>query len=384
MEVSIRQKFKELYQGEPLLFRSPGRINLLGEHIDYNGGIVIPAAINQYIYIALDSREDDEIQLYSVDYEESFQSSVHKLEKTAPVWTQYILGVVDQFLKSGASIQGFNMVFGGDIAQGAGLSSSAALECAVAFGLQKLNGLTLSKMELAKLAQAAENQFVGVNCGLMDQFASLFGKKDKFIQMDCQSLDYQYFPFSSTDYCFVLLDTQVKHSLASSAYNERRRQCETGLAWVRKHYPEFKSLREVNQEMLSAYVQNEDPLIYQRCQFVIDEIRRVKEAGQALLENNIIRIGQLMYEAHEGLSRAYEVSCPELDFLVDQARLSPHIIGARMMGGGFGGCTLNLIHKDELETELNRLSEAYKKTFDIDLKSYSVHLSDGTTQVFVS
>lgn len=378
----LEQKFKTLYKDEPLFFRSPGRINLLGEHIDYNEGIVFPAAIDQYIYIAIGARNDDQIHLYSMDYEESFQSSIHHVKKTEPVWTQYILGVVDQFQKSGVAIHGFNMVFGGNIAQGAGLSSSAALECAVAFGLQELNGLTFRKMQLAKLAQAAENQFVGVNCGLMDQFASVFGKKDQFIQLDCQSLAYGYFPFDSTDYCFFLLDTQVKHSLASSAYNERRQQCETGVAWIAEHHPEIKSLRDVDANLLSAYVEQRDPLIHQRCLFVIEEIQRVKEAGQALVENDLQALGKLMFATHEGLSKAYEVSCPEMDFLVNEAKKSKNIIGARMMGGGFGGCTLNLIKKGALAAELHCLSIAYKKTFNVDLKIDFVTISDGTKQVY--
>ncbi len=373
-------KFRELYNDEPLLFRSPGRINLIGEHVDYNNGIVLPGAIDKYIYVALQNRDDDQIHLYSLNYQESFQCLLTEIEKSETLWANYILGVVDQFQRLGSAIKGLNLVFFGDIPQGAGLSSSAALECAVAFALQKTNELQFSRMELAKLAQSAEHDFAGVNCGLMDQFASLFGKKDFLVQFDCRSLDYQYIPFKSIDYNFILFDTQVKHSLASSAYNERRSQCEKGVKLIAKHHPEIASLREVTMEMLEKYVEKQAPLVFLRCSFIVQEIQRVKEAATAIINDDFKRLGQLMYAAHEGLSGDYEVSCPELDFLVDQARNNV-ILGARMMGGGFGGCTINLIRKDTVDSVVDIISHAYKKEFGINLKIYNLKLSGSTEQI---
>lgn len=386
MDISLVKKFKELFKGTSKLhlIRSPGRINLLGEHVDYNEGLVLPAAIDKYIYLAIQEREDDQIHLYSMDYDDSYQSTITEFKHSNKLWANYILGVVDEYLKVGKDIKGFNLVFSGDIPQGAGLSSSAALECAVAYGLQKINALQFSRIELAKLAQAAENNFVGVNCGLMDQFASLFGKENQLIQFDCQSLDYNYFPFSSPDYVFILFDSQVNHSLASSAYNERREQCEKGVKMIKAYHSEIKSLRQVTPEQLELYVKNQAPLVYQRCHFVVNEIKRVQEVCQSLLNDDFEHVGQLMYETHEGLSQHYEVSCSELDFLVEYSKGNQAILGARMMGGGFGGCTINLVKKDNVEEIIADASIAYKERTGLEMKSYKVMLVDGTHELFLS
>lgn len=386
MDTVLIKKYKELFgeSQEPHLIRSPGRINLLGEHVDYNMGLVLPAAIDKYIYIAIQERKDSQIHLYSLDYEELYESSVTEFKRSNKLWANYILGVVDQFVKRGENLKGFNMVFSGDIPQGSGLSSSAALECATAYGLQKLNGFSLDRMEMAKLAQAAENQFVGVNCGLMDQFASLHGRKNHLIQFDCESLEYSYFPFTSTDYMFILLNSQVNHSLASSAYNERREQCEKGVAMIREHHPEIKSLREVSPELLDRYVKQQDPLVYQRCTYIVNEIQRVQEASQALLDDDFIRVGKLMYETHQGLSQDYDVSCVELDFLVNHLKNNPAVLGSRMMGGGFGGCTINLIKKDRVDEIIADTASAYKKHTGLVMKSYKVNLVDGTEDLAFS
>ena len=383
MDIQIKNKFKELFPNsvQPEIIRSPGRINLLGEHVDYNEGLVLPAAIDKYIYLGIGKREDDEIHIYSLDYEDAYQCSINAIERSEKLWANYILGVVDQFIKAEQIISGFNLVFSGDIPQGAGLSSSAALECATAYGLQLINGLQLTKMELAKLAQAAENQFVGVNCGLMDQFASLFGRKNHLVQFDCQSLDYSYFPFTSSDYAFILFDSKVEHSLASSAYNERRQQCEEGVIMIAEHHPEIKSLRQVTDEQLNLYVKKHNPLVYQRCSFVVNEIIRVQEACQALLVNDFERVGQLMYQTHKGLSEDYEVSCVELDFLVNHVKQNPAVLGSRMMGGGFGGCTINLVKKDKIDEVISETTAAYKKELGLDLTNYKVNFVDGTSLI---
>lgn len=381
ISAALIAKFRELYHDEPLLFRSPGRINLIGEHVDYNDGIVLPGAIDKYIYIALQNRDDNQVCLYSLDYQEFFSCTITEVRQSDTLWANYILGVVDQFQKAGIAIQGFNLVFSGDIPQGAGLSSSAALECATAFGLQKTNTLQFTRMELAQLAQSAEHDFVGVNCGLMDQFASLFGKEDFLVEFDCQSLNYRYLPFGLDEYDFILFDTQVKHSLASSAYNERRQQCETGVELIAKHHPEIESLRQVTMEMLEKHVKKQEPLVFQRCNFIVNEIQRVKDAVEAIVNKDFKTLGQLMYSAHKGLSEDYEVSCPELDFLVDQVKQDHTVLGARMMGGGFGGCTINLILKDKIDRVIDIVSQAYRVEFGIDLQVYKLKLSGGTEQI---
>lgn len=381
MNDTILEKFKELFKTDALLFRSPGRINLLGEHIDYNDGIVLPAGIDKYIYMAIQNRSDDEIHLYSMDYKASFQSSLTNLVKSDELWPNYILGVVDQFKKEGEKLQGFNLVFSGTIPQGAGMSSSAALECAIGFALQDLNESSFENMELAELAQRAEHEFVGVKCGLMDQFASVFAKRDHFIKFDTQSLAYSYLPFESEEYSFLLLDSKVKHSLASSAYNERREQCEEGLRVITSHLPAITSFRQVTLAQLDQFLAADYPILYRRCNFVVKEMGRVEKAGSALLKNDFKTIGNLLFETHKGLSENYEVSCEELDFLVEKAKNNPHVLGARMMGGGFGGCTLNLIRKDKKDEIIQELTNLYHLQFSINLKSYAVNLSDGTEKL---
>jgi galactokinase len=373
----IKNSFSSRFSVEPTLFSAPGRINLIGEHTDYNDGLVLPAAINKYIFAAISKRDDQEIHLFSEDYQEEFNSTVDNIEASGKLWPDYILGVVLEIQKAGNDVGGFNMVFGGDIPLGAGLSSSAALESVTAVGLNAIFDLALSPLQLAKIGQAAENNFVGVNCGLMDQFASIFGKQDHLIRLDCRSLQHEYIPFRMQDYQIVLFDTQVKHSLASSAYNERRRQCERGVALIQEHHPEVTSLRDASMEMLDEYVRPADPLVYQRCHFVVSEIRRLEEACKDLIADDLVSFGRRMYETHEGLKNDYEVSCPELDFLVARARLHPQIIGARMMGGGFGGCTINLVHRDAVDRIASEMLLAYKVQLELDLAVYFVSIVDG-------
>src|SRR5690606_11341342 len=282
----IEKSFRSRFSHEPSLFSAPGRINLIGEHTDYNDGLVLPAAINKYIHAAISKRDDHEIHLFSDDYDDYFKTSVDSIEPSGKLWPDYILGVVVEIQKMGKVVGGFNMAFGGDIPLGAGLSSSAALESVSAFALNAIFELELSSLQLAKIGQAAENNFVGVNCGLMDQFASIFGKKDHLIRLDCRSLEYETIPFHNQDYQIVLFDTQVKHSLASSAYNDRRRECERGVSLVRMHHPEVTSLREVSLNLLDKYVKAVDPLVYRRCQFVVREIQRLQDACEDLRAGN--------------------------------------------------------------------------------------------------
>ena len=356
----IQQKFEQTFSEKPLIVRAPGRVNLIGEHTDYNDGFVLPAAINKAIYLGVTKREDDQIHLVSIDLNESFVGSVNKLEKTAQHWTLYILGVVEQLQKAGKTVGGFNLVFSGDIPLGAGLSSSAALECGVAFGLNELYSLGLDRVTMVKMAQAAENEFVGVKCGIMDQFASMMGKKNAVIQLDCRSLDYTYNPIEMEGIEIVLFDSCVSHSLASSEYNTRRSQCEQGVKLIQQKYPEVKNLRDATQDMLDELVKDQDPVVYRRCRYVVQENRRLLEGCEDLKRGDVAAFGKKMFATHEGLSKNYEVSCPELDFLIDAVKDQPAVLGARMMGGGFGGCTINLVKKEAIPQLIEEVSAKYE------------------------
>lgn len=379
--LAIEEAFQEHFNTKPSLFQSPGRINLIGEHTDYNNGLVLPASIDKYIYLAISERADEEVHIYSQDYQELFVTSLTSLIPSGKLWPDYVLGVIDQMQKGGKQLKGVNIAFGGDIPHGAGLSSSAAIECATAYALNTTFDLGYSSMDLAKIGQAAENQFVGVNCGLMDQFASVFGKENHLIEFDCESFDYKYIPFNVKEYSLVLFDTQVKHSLASSAYNERRQQCEYGVELISQHHPEVKSLRQASPQMLQDYVKPIDGLVYTRCDFVVSEIQRLQDACDDLMHDDFQQFGKRMFETHEGLSKQYEVSCPELDFLVDFVKGFPEVIGARMMGGGFGGCTINLIKTEALDEISNQALRTYKDELGLDMKIYHVKIEDGTRQV---
>lgn len=378
---NVKHRFLELYDTEPRIFTSPGRINLIGEHTDYNQGLVLPAAIDKVIVLAISKREDLRVNIFSESYQKLHTSTLEKLEPSGILWPDYIMGVIVELQKRGCELSGVDIVFDGNIPLGAGLSSSAALECAAAFAINELFDLKLSSLEIAKIGQAAENNFVGVKCGLMDQFASVFGKSDHLIKLDCESFEFNFIPFNAKNYKVVLFDTGVKHSLASSAYNERRRQCEYGVELVQEHHPEVNSLRRVTQQMLDDYVKEVDQVVYNRCVYVVKEIQRLQDACEDLLKGDLETFGKRMYETHEGLRDQYEVSCEELDYLVDRVKAYPEVIGARMMGGGFGGCTINLIRSESVDKVVEETTEAYKTDLDRELKVYFVSIEDGTKQV---
>lgn len=378
MLLSIDKKYKELFNQVPLLVRSPGRVNIIGEHTDYNEGFVLPAAIDKAIYVAVGKRTDEEIHLYAVDFAESYSVSITDLQPTK-TWATYILGVADQLIKRGHSIGGFNLVIDGDVPLGAGLSSSAAVECATVFALNELFELRIDKMEMVKIAQKAEQVYAGVMCGIMDQFASMFGKKDQLIKLDCRSLEYEYKPLLLEGYKLVLFNTNVKHSLASTEYNTRRLQCEQGVAWIKEHQPEVNSLRDTSLQMLTEHVLPQDELIYKRCKYVVEEIQRLQDACAFLEKDDIASLGKKMFETHEGLSKDYEVSCPELDYLVDAVKNNPAVLGARMMGGGFGGCTINIIREDAIEEISDQLGPAYQAAMQLQLTAHIVSIGEGTS-----
>jgi len=374
----IEQTFKTRFNSSPTLFCSPGRINLIGEHTDYNNGLVLPAAIDKYIILAITAREDNEVHIFSQDYQDSYITSLSQIQVSDKLWPDYIMGVIDQLQKLDKKISGVNIVFGGNIPQGAGLSSSAAVECTTAYAFNNLFNLGFNPLELAKISQAAENEFVGVKCGLMDQFASTFGKENKLIKLDCETYEYKYIPFETNDYSLILFDTQVKHSLASSAYNERRQQCEYGVQLIQKHHPEVTSLRQVTLEMLNKFVKPIDEVTYNRCEFIVQEIKRVEDSCTDLLSANYIQFGNRMFQTHKGLKNQYEVSCKELDFLVEFVKDYPEVLGARMMGGGFGGCTINLIENRAIDQITNSTAEAYERVMRKSMKVYPVSIVDGT------
>ncbi len=374
----IQDKFKELFTYTPLLVRSPGRINLIGEHTDYNDGFVLPAAIDKEMILAVAKNDSDTCRLFSIDFNEAVAFNLQDFKPSEKGWPNYIMGVVDQLQKAGHQVGGFDCVFGGDVPIGAGLSSSAALECGTAFALNKLFDLKVDKISLIKYSQKAEHVFAGVMCGIMDQFASVMGKKDYAIQLDCRSLEFNYFPLNLREYQIILCDTGVKHALASSEYNTRRMECEQGVAKVQEKHPEVRSLRDVTLAMLEEATQELTPTIYKRCRYVIEENERLLSGCKLLEQGDIRGFGEKMYGSHEGLSTQYEVSCPELDFLVDYTKNVPSVVGARMMGGGFGGCTINLVAIEEKENFIGELAKAYQAQFGIELKTYEVTISDGT------
>ncbi|WP_435353816.1 galactokinase [Emticicia sp. SJ17W-69] len=382
----ICQKFEDIFDQIPTLsVRAPGRINLIGEHTDYNHGFVLPAAIDKAIYFSIASRDDQTCKLYSYDLQDSYEFSLEKIGKSDKGWANFLIGVLAETIKKGYTIpNGFNLVFGGDVPLGAGLSSSAAVESGMGLALSKLFDLNISKLDLALIAQLAEHNFAGVNCGIMDMFASIHGKENSVIKLDCQDLSFQYFPFHAPNYTIVLCNTGVKHNLGDSEYNKRRAECEEGVKIMQNAFPQIDSLRDVSAQMLRSQSDKLPYVVYKRCKYVVEEIERVTIACEALERDDLATFGQKMYETHEGLSKDYEVSCPELDFLVEHTLNSPlseSIAGARMMGGGFGGCTINLVKTEIVDAFLETIKTAYYHQFKLELDSYKVKITNGVEEI---
>lgn len=359
---------------------SPGRINLIGEHIDYNDGFVLPAAIDKCIYMEFSvNGHESRCTIKSQGFDSILVANLNKVEKGTEGWHNYVLGVLYEIQKLSPKLRGFDCHMESQIPVGSGVSSSAALECGLAFGLNELFDLGLDKWELVKLGQRAEHNFVGTKCGIMDQFSSVMGKKGHTMLLDCRSLDFEYIPTKIDPYKLLLLNTNVSHNLSTGEYNIRRAQCEDGLEILSKRFGIEKSFRNVTPPMLDESRNELGPLLYSRCSYVIEEIQRVQDAVDALKARELEKFGKLMAQTHEGLSKKYEVSCPELDFLVEIAENDPSVLGARMMGGGFGGCTLNLIHKDGIEEFVQKASIAYKDKFGINLSYFVTVPSQGTS-----
>lgn len=358
---------------------SPGRINIIGEHIDYNDGYVLPAAIDKVICFAFEKNNTKKSKIIAIDLNEEFEVDLtQEIKLSDVVWTNYILGVIKQLQDNGFSFEGFNCAFSSNIPVGSGLSSSAALECGMLFGIAALFDLTITKVDIALMGQKAEH-WVGINCGIMDQFSSVHGIEDKVIKLDCNTLEFEYHDANFKDYSLILMDSNVKHSLFTSEYNTRRLECEEGLSIIKKHFPEVKSFRNCTEEQLLSIQGKMNPTVFKRVHFVIKEINRVIKACEALDNGNIELLGALLFETHYGLSQEYEVSCAELDMLVDTAKADDSVIGSRLMGGGFGGCTINLIKKGCENEAKRKFSNLYLDTFGIELKFYDVKISNGTT-----
>jgi galactokinase len=375
------KRFEKLFQKKPEhIFLSPGRINIIGEHVDYNDGFVLPAAINKYICFAISKNKNSECILVAQDLNEAYSFDIKdKLQPVEKMWVNYIIGVLHQLKEKGLPEKGFTIVFSSTIPMGAGLSSSAALECGIAYAMNKMFQLKLSKEEIARIGQKAEHTFAGVNCGIMDQFASVFGKKNKVIKLDCTTLAYEYHKADFKEYQLVLFDSCVKHTHLTSGYNDRRNEVEQGLAIIKANYPEVTSFRNCTEKMVLSLKNTLSDIIFNRCLFVVQEIERVPLAIKALSNGNINQLGELMTKTHYGLSELYEVSCPEMDFLVTEALGEAEVVGARMMGGGFGGCTINVVKKETADNVIQKLTKAYKLKYNIDLKAYKIKIAKGTS-----
>jgi galactokinase len=372
----VRSRFIKHFDGSTgTIYTSPGRINLIGEHTDYNGGFVFPGAIDKGMVAEIKLNGTKKVRAYSIDMKDYVEFGFNEEDAPRTSWARYIFGVCREIIKRGGELEGFNTAFAGDVPLGAGMSSSAALESTYAFALNDIFQLGIDKFELAKIGQATEHNYCGVKCGIMDQFASLFGKKGNLIRLDCRSLKYEYFPFDPQGYKLALLDTVVKHELASSAYNARRESCERV---ARRLNVEF--LRDATLEQLESVKNEISEEDRKRAEYVIGEKQRVLDVCDALVKGDYETVGRKMYETHHGMSRLYEVSCEELDFLNDVAK-ECGVTGSRVMGGGFGGCTINLV-KDELyEPFILKAKESYRAKFGRLPKVYDVVISDGARKL---
>lgn len=362
--------------------QAPGRINIIGEHTDYNDGFVLPAAIEKKMTVRLrQNSKPAQAIITACDLNETFSFDLENYFPIKVGWQNYVMGVVHELQKIGAEIPGFDADFESNVPIGSGMSSSAALECSFAVALNELFGLGFDQWQLIKASQMAEHNFVGIKCGIMDQFASVMGKKEQVMLLDCRSLEFRYFPLELGKYQLLLLNTNVSHSLASSEYNTRRAECGEGVAILKNEHPGIKNLRDVSLEHLVAQKGNMPELVFRRCHHVVSENQRVLEAAKALTAGNFNKLGQLIYQSHFSMQNHYQVSCPELDFLVEQTLEKDYVLGSRMMGGGFGGCTINIVEKSRVGEFVKEVSVAYRQKFGIELNPIEVAIGDGATVI---
>ncbi len=373
MKEKIQKAFAEKFGGEGILFVSPGRFNLIGEHTDYNGGFVFPGAIDKFIMADIRPNGTEKCRVFSIDIDEEVTFGLNEEDAPEQQWARYIFGVCREVIKRGGKVEGFDAVFAGNVPLGAGLSSSAALESCFAFAINDLfNDHKFTKMELAKIGQSTEHNYCGVNCGIMDQFASVHGKKDHLMRLDCRSGEFEYFPFQLDGYRLVLVDSRVKHELVDSPYNKRRESCERVARTLG-----VETLRDADMNMLNEAKDKISEEDYRRAKYVIEEKQRVLDVCEALLRHDYDKVGDRMYRTHEGLSKDYEVSCEELDFLNQLAR-ECGVTGSRIMGGGFGGCTVNLVADDKYDTFVATVLSRFNEKYGHEPNIYPVIVSDGS------
>lgn len=382
--MDISKKIEESYvslfgKNSDIKIKAPGRINILGEHTDYNNGFVMPSAIDKAIYFSIGKREDSKICISALDLENYYEANdINQLVAKSKDWSNHLVGVISEIKKLGFTFdKGVNVCFGGDIPNGAGLSSSAAVEAGIGFGLNEIFGFNLDLLQLAKIAQATEHNYVGVKCGIMDMYASLFSRKNQVIRLDCESLTHDYIPADFEKHTFILVNSAVKHNLADTEYNVRRNQCQVGVEALNHRFGNINTLRDATFEQLKQVKIVIDPITYKRCKYILDEKERVMLASEALTQHDFKKLGEIMNQTHEGLSKMYEVSCGELDFLASEARKIDGVLGSRMMGGGFGGCTLNLIKKEAEAEFREKIKVAYLHEFGINPEIYTANLSEG-------
>lgn len=385
MEIDyVRSRFVKHFDGQTgNVYASPGRINLIGEHTDYNGGFVFPGAIDKGIMCEIRPNGTNKVIAYSIDLKDRVEFDIDDEKGPKASWARYLYGIVQEMKKRGVDVKGFNTAFAGDVPLGAGLSSSAALESCYAYALNDLFGENkVSKWDMVLAGQATEHNYCGVNCGIMDQFASVFGMEGKLMRLDCRSREFEYFPFDPKGYRLVLVDSVVKHELASSAYNDRRKSCENVVAALQKKYPEktIKTLRDADWDMLNAVKDEVSEEDMKRATFVLGEKDRVLAVCDALNAGDYETVGKKMYETHHGLSKEYEVSCEELDYLNDIAR-EDGVTGSRIMGGGFGGCTINLVKEDLYDHFIADVKKKYAERYGKEPKIYDVVIKDGSRKI---
>ena len=365
-----------------IIIQSPGRINLIGEHIDYNGGLVLPGAIDKCITLKFRSNGTNKGLIYSKNFDAHFEFDLDHIAPSSEEWRNYILGVVCHILRlKPNSVKGFDCEIESNLPIGSGLSSSAALECGIASGLNQLFCIGLSDLEIIKLSRDAEHSFVGTKCGIMDQFAVVKGKENHLLMLDCDTLHYELIPADFKEYQLLLLNSKVSHNLASSEYNVRRKECHEAMTEIQQKYAQYKSLAKVPMPVLQECIETLSQTVYNRALYVIAEQARTIQAAANLKNGDLQELGALLYASHHGLSELYEVSCPEIDFLVDYTKALNYVLGARMMGGGFGGCTINLVQNEHVSDFIQNISKSYKDKFQIDLEHIDVNISDGVANL---
>ncbi len=373
----LTQRFEKRFGACPAIFRAPGRVNLIGEHTDYNDGFVMPAALGFSTYVAIAARSDRKLEIQSEEFQQRFEFDLDKLpERRTGAWCDYVLGVASVLQQNGHELRGANLLVHGEVPIGAGLSSSAALEVSSALALLSLSATRLPLPEIAKLCRQAENTFVGARVGIMDQFVSCMGRAGHAFLLDCRSLEFQYVPIPA-DLRLVVCNTMVKHDLATGAYNTRREECEEGVRLFANWDPTIRALRDVSEEMLDRHIYEIPAVIGKRCAHVVHENQRTLDTARALTEGDLLRVGKLMCASHDSLRDLYEVSCVELDIMVEAAKGLPGFIGGRMTGGGFGGCTVNLVREQNAHDFAQQIASRYLKATGIKPQVYLCAAEDG-------